>query len=171
MSQKGNVDFCPSTRETWEERAKAKSGDCGGQTIVWLIARTGSGRDVWKKHWSKKVFVTKCNFEASFSKHIYTCVHVRMQKINKSSWKDYIFISYLFIQCVTELVCNKWWFLFDSLPSNANWRIRFLRNRFIITGYCPIFTNKGFVDWKACNFSIPTCPNRSYFSNEVYKCK
>lgn len=39
------------------------------------------------------------------------------------------------------------------------------------TGFCPIFTNKGFIDWKPCNISIPTCPNISYVSDEVYKCK
>ncbi|XP_061196694.1 uncharacterized protein LOC133204970 [Saccostrea echinata] len=39
----------------------------------------------------------------------------------------------------------------------------------IIGGQCPIFTNDGFIDWQSCNTTIPTCPNSSYVSNEVYK--
>ena len=38
-------------------------------------------------------------------------------------------------------------------------------------GFCPIFTSDGYLDWKQCNNSEPSCPNRSYVSNEVYKCK
>lgn len=36
MTQKGNVDECPITKETWEERAK--SGDCGGQKVYHCLA-------------------------------------------------------------------------------------------------------------------------------------
>lgn len=39
------------------------------------------------------------------------------------------------------------------------------------TGNCPIFTSKGFIDWKPCDMSMSTCPNTSYVSDEVYKCK
>lgn len=38
MTQGGNVVFCPVTRETWEERAKAKSGDCGGQSVYHCLS-------------------------------------------------------------------------------------------------------------------------------------
>lgn len=46
---------------------------------------------------------------------------------------------------------------------------RCVEKSLIKEGYCPIFTYKGFIDWKECNISIPTCPNVSYVSNEVYK--
>ncbi|XP_078336199.1 uncharacterized protein LOC111138215 isoform X2 [Crassostrea virginica] len=36
-------------------------------------------------------------------------------------------------------------------------------------GNCPIFTNSGYIDWKTCNLSDPTCPNSSYKSDQVYK--
>lgn len=39
------------------------------------------------------------------------------------------------------------------------------------TGNCPIFTSKGFIDWKPCNMSLSSCPNTSYVSDDVYKCK
>lgn len=39
------------------------------------------------------------------------------------------------------------------------------------TGNCPIFSTKGFIDWKPCDMSMSTCPNSSYVSDEVYKCK
>lgn len=39
-----------------------------------------------------------------------------------------------------------------------------------IKGNCPIFSSKGFIDWKPCNISMSTCPNTSYVSDEVYKC-
>lgn len=38
-------------------------------------------------------------------------------------------------------------------------------------GNCPVFTSDGFLDWKPCNISEASCPNSSYVSNEVYKCK
>lgn len=38
MTQGGNVVFCPVTRETWEEHAKAKSGDCGGQSVYHCLS-------------------------------------------------------------------------------------------------------------------------------------
>lgn len=41
----------------------------------------------------------------------------------------------------------------------------------LFSGFCPIFTNEGFIDWKPCNKSISICPNISYFSDDVYKCK
>lgn len=57
MSQEGNVDFCPVSRETWEERAKAKVETVEDRmcTIACLITRAGSGRDVWRNLGSKKV--------------------------------------------------------------------------------------------------------------------
>nr|XP_022345787.1 uncharacterized protein LOC111138215 isoform X2 [Crassostrea virginica] len=36
-------------------------------------------------------------------------------------------------------------------------------------GNCPIFTSSGYIDWKTCNLSDPTCPNISYKSDQVYK--
>lgn len=44
MTQKGNVHLCPVTRKTWEERAKAKSGDCGGQSVYHCL----SDSEGWK---------------------------------------------------------------------------------------------------------------------------
>ncbi|XP_048752250.2 uncharacterized protein LOC130046343 [Ostrea edulis] len=39
----------------------------------------------------------------------------------------------------------------------------------LIGGQCPIFTDDGYIDWKQCNTSMPTCPNSTYISDEVYK--
>lgn len=92
MTQGGNVVFCPVTRETWEERAKAKSGDCGGQSVY---------------------------------------------------------------HCLSDNEGRKW--------------ERCVEKSLVKEGFCPIFTNKGFIDWKLCNKSISTCPSISYFSDDVYK--
>lgn len=37
----------------------------------------------------------------------------------------------------------------------------------ILHGFCPIFTDKGYVAWSPCNGTA--CPNSSYRSDEVYK--
>lgn len=44
-------------------------------------------------------------------------------------------------------------------------------NTFFLLDNCPIFTHDGFIDWKPCDKSKPPCPNSSFVSNEVYKCK
>lgn len=36
-------------------------------------------------------------------------------------------------------------------------------------GFCPIFTDEGYLHWSSCNGT--SCPNSSYRSDEVYKCK
>lgn len=38
MTYNGNVDVCPINKKTWEERAEAKSGDCGGQSVYHCLA-------------------------------------------------------------------------------------------------------------------------------------
>lgn len=38
MTQRGNVDVCPITKEAWEARAKAKRGDCGVQSVYHCLA-------------------------------------------------------------------------------------------------------------------------------------
>lgn len=92
MRQGGNVDVCPVTKEAWEERAKAKSGDCGGQSVY---------------------------------------------------------------HCLTDNEGRKW--------------ERCVEKSLMKEGFCPIFSSKGFINWKPCNISIPACPNSSYVSDEVYK--
>lgn len=92
MTQQGNVDVCPVTKETWEARAEAKKADCGGQSVYHCLA------DSEGRKWEK---------------------------------------------CVEKALIKE--------------------------GFCPIFSRKGFIDWKSCNISAPTCPNSSYVSNEVYK--
>lgn len=47
MSQKGNVDACPVTEEAWEERARAKSGDCGGQSVYHCL--TDNEGEKWER--------------------------------------------------------------------------------------------------------------------------
>lgn len=47
MSQKGNVDFCPVTMKTWMDRAEAKHGDCGGQSVYHCLV-DNEGRK-WEK--------------------------------------------------------------------------------------------------------------------------
>lgn len=37
----------------------------------------------------------------------------------------------------------------------------------ILNGYCPLFTDEGYLHWMPCNGT--SCPNSSYRSNEVYK--
>eukprot|EP00105_Crassostrea_gigas_P004985 XP_011418407.1 PREDICTED: uncharacterized protein LOC105321698 [Crassostrea gigas] len=46
---------------------------------------------------------------------------------------------------------------------------RCVEKSLIKEGNCPIFSSKGFIDWKPCNISTSTCPNTTYVSNEVYK--
>lgn len=38
-------------------------------------------------------------------------------------------------------------------------------------GFCFIFINEGFIDWKLCNKFIFICLNILYFFDDVYKCK
>ncbi|XP_061190108.1 uncharacterized protein LOC133197963 isoform X2 [Saccostrea echinata] len=38
----------------------------------------------------------------------------------------------------------------------------------LVAGFCPAFTNTGYIFWKACN--ITGCPNSTYHSDQVYKC-
>lgn len=38
MTQGGNVDVCPITKEAWEERAKAISEECDGQSEYHCLA-------------------------------------------------------------------------------------------------------------------------------------
>lgn len=92
MSQEGNVEFCPITKESWEARAEAKKADCGGQSEYHCLA------DNMSRTWERCVEKTR-----------------------------------------------------------------------IQAGYCPIFRDDGFINWKHCNTSAPTCPNSSYLSNEVYR--
>lgn len=47
MTQQGNVDVCPVTKETWEARAEAKKADCGGQSVYHCLADS-EGRK-WEK--------------------------------------------------------------------------------------------------------------------------
>ncbi|XP_065934335.1 uncharacterized protein [Magallana gigas] len=46
---------------------------------------------------------------------------------------------------------------------------RCIEKALIKEGNCPIFTRRGFIDWKPCNISLSTCPNTSYVSDDVYK--
>ena len=52
---------------------------------------------------------------------------------------------------------------------SISWATKILM--FYCAGNCPVFTSDGFLDWKPCNISEASCPNSSYVSNEVYKCK
>ncbi|XP_062583495.1 uncharacterized protein LOC134245236 [Saccostrea cucullata] len=53
MSREGNAEACPVTKETWEERAKIKQGDCGGQSVYHCLSDSKG----WK--WERCVEKTK----------------------------------------------------------------------------------------------------------------
>lgn len=43
---------------------------------------------------------------------------------------------------------------------------------FFFVGNCPMLTTDDYIDWKPCTKILETsCPNSSFVSNEVYKCK
>lgn len=48
-AEKGNVDVCPVTKETWEARAEAKKADCGGQSVYHCLS------DIEGRKWEKCV--------------------------------------------------------------------------------------------------------------------
>lgn len=49
MTDKGKVDVCPVTKDAWEERAEAKSGECGGQNVYHCLA------DIEGRKWERCV--------------------------------------------------------------------------------------------------------------------
>lgn len=46
---------------------------------------------------------------------------------------------------------------------------RMFCNSGVFVGFCPIFTNEGYLQWSPCKDTA--CPTSSYRSDEVYQCK
>lgn len=78
---------------------------------------------------------------------------------NESEWKERA--SEMFCQGSDSYHC----FLAEdrvSVKENC------IERTLILNGFCPIFTDEGYLHWSSCN-GTSSCPNSSYRSDEVYK--
>lgn len=85
--------------------------------------------------------------------------NVKYCPVNKEMWEAH----------AIEVDCgglNSYHCLSDN--EGRKWE-RCVEKALIKEGNCPIFTSKGFIDWKPCNISMSICPNTSYVSDEVYR--
>ena len=140
----GSVDTCPVTKKAWEARAELLKDECDFESDYHCLPDNEGVK--WEKCIQKTLILEGNMLELRYFPIFLYALHTTCT-IN--------YYQLPFTERFNQII-------YERIP---------VYHVFYFTGNCPMYTSDGYLDWKPCNISDLSCPNSSYVSNEVYKCK